>query len=170
MGVLIPITRGLVTLIDDADYELVSRYSWQAQRARQRAERYYVRTHIDGRGTSLHRLLLNPPPHLTVDHANGDGLDNRRGNLRIATRSQNAANRDCKIGTVGFRGVWLNRHGRFRAVISDHVEGGGNKLKFLGTFVTPEEAARVYDRAAAARFGAFARLNFPDAIQHEAAA
>jgi hypothetical protein len=164
--VVIPISRGLVTLIDDADFELVSRHSWSAFPVRQQAERYYAQTKIEGRTVRLHRFLVKPPPGLTVDHFNGDGLDNQRVNLRIASHSQNNANKSAVTGSVGFRGVW-ERRGWFRAVISDFP---ARRKRYLGTYDTPEEAARAYDRAARARFGPFARLNFPDAIQHEAAA
>ena len=92
-----------------------------------------------------------------VDHINHDPLDNHRHNLRLATRSQNAAN----VGpyannTSGYKGVDFNQ-GKWRARITQH-----GKRHFLGTFDTAEEAARAYDSKALELFGEFASLNFPE--------
>src|SRR5262245_35202767 len=89
----VPLTRGKVALIDDADYELVSRFKWHAQRGGY-GNTYYAVTNIrlpDGKWTALrmHVLLLG---HKGIDHIDGDGLNNQRSNLRLATQSQNSAN------------------------------------------------------------------------------
>lgn len=87
-----------------------------------------------------------------VDHRNGDGLDNRRANLRPATAAQNAANQQLSIAnTTGYKGVSLYRNGRFRASI---------QRRHLGYFDTAADAARAYDAAALDLFGDFAHLNF----------
>jgi hypothetical protein len=108
----------------------------------------------------LHRLLLNAPPELQVDHINGDGLDNRRSNLRLATGSQNQGNsRKRRDGvTSQYRGVsWNKRAGKWQALL--RREG---KLQYLGYFSDEEAAARAYDAAALEQWGSFARLNFPE--------
>lgn len=102
----------------------------------------------------LHRFILQPPPGLLGDHKNGDGLDNRRENLRVATKGQNNVNRPVKNAT-GFRGV-SRRPRYFVAYIC--IDGRGFHL---GCFKTPEQAARAFDAAALAHWGEFARLNFP---------
>jgi hypothetical protein len=106
----------------------------------------------------LHTFLTGWP---LVDHANGNGLDNRRSNLRLATGTQNNANRRlASNSTSGFKGVNLyKRTGRWRAHIAIH-----RQQKHLGYFRTAEEAARAYDIAALALFGEFALINFPKEI------
>jgi hypothetical protein len=104
--------------------------------------------------TYLHRLVAVTKRGLLIDHKNGDRLDNRRSNLRLATSSQNGANvGKLSTNTVGFKGVVP--HGkRFRAYI--HKYG---KTKYIGTFDTAEAAACEYDRAAKRLFGPFAAVN-----------
>ncbi len=99
----------------------------------------------------LHRAILNAPVDMQVDHINGDPLDNRRENLRLATPSQNSAN----YKTREYKGV----RRRWRKY-SARVQHGG-EVKHLGMFSTAEEAARAYDRAAFEIWGEYARLNFP---------
>lgn len=107
----------------------------------------------------MHREILNPGPGLEVDHRNGDGLDNQRENIRIASHAQNQANRPkASHNTSGFKGVRRGRNGHgWQAVI---VVNG--RAKYLGQHGTREEAARVYDRAAVALLGEFAQINRKD--------
>ena len=157
----IELSNGMRTLLDDQDYEKFAGFRWNALRAQQEDERYYAfrRTAVDGT-IYLHRAILAAPKGVTVDHENGDGLDNRRDNIRLATRSQNNANRKSASAT-GYRGV-ETFFGKFRAYISNPGRIGSKNIR-LGVYVTPEEAAAAYDVAAQTRFGEFARLNFPAA-------
>lgn len=151
---------GRVVLLDDADLPVVAGYSWHAMRVSQRSERHYARSTVDRKNIYMHRLLLGFPV-TTVDHKNNDGLDNRRENLRVATRSQNNANRGTTSST-GYRGVYFHqRMGKFAANIANPSIRVGSKCAHLGYFASAEEAARAYDRAASERWGEFARLNFP---------
>lgn len=149
---LVPLTKGKFAVIDTADAALVSQHRWFAMQVDRLW--YAVTTDRNGHvGVLLHRLLL--PDAALIDHANGNGLDNRRCNIRPATQSQNIANRASPGSRSGFRGVApSNPPGRWIARIK--VEG---KTHHLGTFDTPEEAARVYDTHAVRIFGAFARTN-----------
>jgi hypothetical protein len=105
----------------------------------------------------LHRHLLGLSYRdgKSVDHANGDGLDNRRSNIRLATSSQNNANRRSRLSVDHRRGVSLRPSGRWQAQI--RVDGA---QRFLGNYGTEEEAARAYDAAALEVHGEFARVNF----------
>lgn len=145
----IALTRGKVALVDDADLALVSRFKWCAKRHRRT---WYAETWNGGDHLYMHSLILGAKG---CDHVNGDGLDNRRENLRTATPTENNRNRR-PIGASRFKGVSPRKSGTFRAAIK--VAG---KTLWLGVFSTEEEAARAYDAAAVEHFGEFAWLNFP---------
>lgn len=153
----IPLTRGLVAVVDTADLDfLLSQGSWQARTESHTS--YAVRVFkVDGvrRLIPMHGLLLGIRG---VDHVNGDGLDNRRVNLRPATAQQQSRNqRRRSDNTTGYKGVvWVPSRSRWRARFT--VDG---KLRYLGTFTDPVEAAKAYDAAVREAFGEFARLNFP---------
>jgi len=106
----------------------------------------------------MHRLIMDPPRGYVVDHINGDGLDNRRANLRLATHAQNGRNRrKIKKGISKYKGVsWEESTGKWRALI--HVD---RKKISLGCYKDEVTAAKVYDKAAKKYHGEFARLNFP---------
>ena len=152
----IALSRGLVAIVDDADYDTVmSAGKWYADPS---CRTFYARRNFwtpDRRCKSIkmHRFLTGWD---LVDHVNGDGLDNRRANLRAATTRTNTFNRGIRTDNkTGRKGVSRSR-GLFRAQIQcDGV------LKYLGEFEAADDAARVYDVAAIELFGDFARTNFP---------
>ena len=103
----------------------------------------------------LHRVILNAPPGVKVDHRNRNTLDNRRENLRLATNKGNCQNRSkMRNNTSGFKGVSWDKD-KWRAVI--HTDG---KWIRLGRFEDPEIAAHAYDEAAQRFYGEFAAGNF----------
>jgi hypothetical protein len=106
----------------------------------------------------MHRVISGAPDGLETDHINHRPLDNRRANLRVATRSQNAACIRMRAdNTSGYRGVgWDKRRGCWVAEI--HV---ANRHIHLGHFRAAEDAAQSYDTAARQHFGPFAFQNFP---------
>jgi hypothetical protein len=107
----------------------------------------------------MHRLVMNAPRGMEVDHINGDTLDNRKCNLRICSRSENLRNASLSgDSTSGFKGVWKKQTGRRQWVAAIYKEG---KNRFLGSFASKEEAASRYDKEATRLYGNFARLNFP---------
>lgn len=156
---VIQLTQGKVALIDDEDISLVSQHKWRV------LKRTYARAHclVDGKYTSilLHRLIMNAPPGMEVDHIDGDGLNCVRSNMRLATRSQNIRNSGKKQFRVGaspgsaFKGVSWHKATR-KWVARIMYEG---KRTSLGYFSSEVDAAITYDIAAKRFFGGFARLN-----------
>ena len=159
----IKLTKGKVAFIDDSDFHLVSTVkSWQAHRHSHRYT-WYARGVLPRRVDPsqkyvlMHRLIIGDRLGIQVDHVNGDGLDNRRGNLRFATPQQNAANQRTmrSDNTSGFKGVTLHKQkGKWQAQLS--VMG---KNVFLGLFNDPRDAALAYNEAAKNAFGEFAAVN-----------
>lgn len=154
MAVEIPLTRGKFAIVDAADEEALSRYSWSA--IENPPGSWYARAEIAGRTVYLHRFLMGEPEGMTVDHVDGNGLHNTRNNLRICTHAQNQANRKGlqKNNTTGFVGVVRRRSGRYGAEIKHE----GKKIR-LGTFDSAIEAAAARDKAAIQYHGEFAYLN-----------
>ncbi len=154
---LIPLTRGLFTMVDAADFEWLNQWKWSAKDAGGNTF-YAARGQRIGRRVQhilMHRLIIGAEAGQIIDHVSRDGLDNRRANLRAATASQNSAN--CPHYGRFYRGVDKGHgKGRWRARI---IANGQNI--HLGVFSCSEEAARAYDAAAVKAFGEFAVLNFP---------
>jgi len=157
------LTKGHKAIIDIADVELVGNLLWCA--TVQPTGRMYAKRKTlgdNGRYTSLmlHRAIMRPPTGFDVDHINGNGLDCRRKNMRLATRSQNTANAKKNTGFrhSRFKGVKRERWGRWSASIK--VDSTNI---WLGGFSNEEDAAKSYDRAAIEHFGEFALINFPAA-------
>lgn len=156
----IPLTQGKEALVDECDYAELAKFKWYAHR---QGRNYYARRIAwIGKGEKrpvvyMHRAVLGNVAG-QVDHVNGDGLDNRRENLRLCSHAENQRNRRKRVDSASmFKGVHLSaKDGRWHV----QLKYQGSKLCF-GSFDTEEEAARVYDEAAGRLFGEFARLNFP---------
>jgi hypothetical protein len=160
---------GRVALVDDEDYDLVMQYRWHVREeqrpGRRRPNGPYARTNvrIGDRSTTIamHSLLTGWP---LTDHADHNGLNNQRYNLRPATFTENNANKREQAGTSSrFKGVcWAastlrtGEQGRWLARIE-----ANDRAHYLGKFACEEDAARAYDAAARRFFGAYACLNFP---------
>lgn len=157
----IELTRGYCAKVDDENYEELVKFKWYALGCRP-GSIYAVRKIrlASGRQTNefMHRRILSASEDIVVDHVNGDGLDNRRSNLRLCSLAENNRNRRRgKDNTSGYKGVhWCRRRRLWRARIKH-----GRRPVCLGFYKTPEEAARAYDGAAKTYHGEFALLNFP---------
>ena len=159
----ISLTQSKFAIVDDEDYELVSRFKWQY---RKENHNHYARCQVYlGRlggkiktGTMyLHRLIMRPTNGMEVDHCNHNGLDCRRSNLRTCTRTQNNQNRLVTWGKSKYKGItWDKDLQKWRAYIKN-----GGVLKHLGVFFSESQAAVAYDYAAIEYFNEFACTNFP---------
>lgn len=133
--------------IDRKDWALLDGLKWHVGQ--------YVYTQVDGKTVYLHRLILNPPKGVYVDHINRNPLDNRRKNLRFATQSQNMANQGlAKHNSSGYKGVSFHKAAqKWQA----YIECG--KKIHIGCFADRHEAAHIYNQVAIQVFGDFAQLN-----------
>jgi len=105
----------------------------------------------------LHRIIMNPPANMQIDHRNKDKLDNRRCNLRVCTNSENQMNRGkTRANTTGFKGVIKDK--RYKRRIYRARITANKKTYCLGHFEKPDEAGAAYVKAAKLRHGKFARV------------
>jgi len=151
----IPLTQGYVALVDDCEYERCARHNWCA--AVSPGTVYGTRGfYVDGKYVRifLHRFILGLPDGISVDHADGDGLNNTYANLRAASTRQNQWNKRRRPDAPP---VGVTKYGSvFRATVS--IDG---RPQSFGTFETEAEASRVYDAAIVRLRGAFAQPNDP---------
>lgn len=159
----IHLSRGYSAVVDEADFDRVRAFKWHAHittAGAVYAARWVTVRPKTRRLVRLHHFLLGVDPVEPVDHANGDSLDNRRGNLRQCSQAENNRNRGPNTGRR-FKGPSFKpSRGHWESVIK-HC----GKRRFLGSFKSEEEAALAYDVAATALFGPFARLNFPAGVE-----
>lgn len=155
----IPLSQGLFALVDDEDYESVSKFKWYAKID---GVRKYAARNIKlstGKRTVLkmHRQILKiDNPSDCCDHINGNGLDNRRENLRVCTIQQNLSNRGIASNNrSGFKGVyWSKRYQKWEVEV-----WASKKKNYVGRFISLKDAAIAYNEAAKKHHGEFARLN-----------
>jgi len=155
----VPLTRKKVALVDAIDYERVSRHKWCAYRT---GNVWYAQCRTHSRTIRMHQFIMNPPKGMVVDHANGNGLDNRRDNLRLCTQLENAWNhgrRKPEGAGSQYIGVYPCQRPPGKWCIRVQRDG---QVTNLSPFDTPEEAARVRDRKALELHGEYAWLNFPE--------
>lgn len=146
----IPLTNGKVAIVDEPDYRWLIKREWHY------AKRGDVCCNsVDEKGNKhmlkMHRLITNCPKHLVVDHIDLNPLNNRRLNLRFATKSQNAANSKVIYSATGIRGVY--KHGPSFTYRMRHM----NKVYTKSGFKTPIQAAEARDKLGKQLFGEYYR-------------
>lgn len=154
----IQLTQGLYALVDGKDYEQLNKHNWYVNKI---GNTYYAMKHTPAQNGKqgiilMHRVILGLSKGVEADHRNGCGLDNRRVNLRPATRNQNQWNRRPQVKTSKYKGVsWNKGAKKWKAQIRFD-----SKKIHLGYFDSEIEAAKAYGRKAKEMFGEFARINY----------
>jgi hypothetical protein len=147
-----------VALVDDEDFDYLMQWRWNAKKV---GNTYYAMSFnfTDGvqKNIRMHRVIMNTPREMDVDHKDHNGLNNQKSNLRNCTKSQNSMN-VYPSGVSGYLGVSI-RTGTTKYFAQIKVN---KKTLFLGMFDDPKEAAIIRDRATIKYFGEFANLNFKD--------
>lgn len=150
----IPLTQGKVARVSDHRYDELMKWKWCAHKEGNTF--YAVRNYKNGSKHGMIKMHTQITGYAMTDHIDGDGLNNDDGNMRECTKSENAMNSKKRIdNTSGYRGVSLDKpSGKWKSYIVIN-----NKYNHLGYFLTAEESARAYNKAAVELFGEFAFLN-----------
>jgi hypothetical protein len=151
--------NGKTCLFSQQDLELIIQHQWLYH---SKLGFYTNSGKTNRKVIYLHRLILNAPKGMVVDHINNNHCDNRRENLRICTQSQNSKNqKKPKNNTSGYKGVvldiWAVKQ-KLKKQWLAQIKVNRKKLN-LGRFLTKEEAKEAYDKAALKYFGVFAKIN-----------
>ena len=149
-----PLLPKIFTLVDDEDYVWLKKFTWYYYPYKRTS---YAKTFIDGVCIGMHTLILQPPSKdITVDHKDGDGLNNQRINLRFANLQQQRQNKSKHLNSNSqYKGVYW-REDRKYFVTQICING---KQTYIGSFSSEIDAAKAYNKAAKKYYGEFAKLN-----------
>lgn len=152
---IIYLTKGYATLVDDEDYEWLSKHQWHTFYTHRGNTPCAARDIKRGKQVFMHRLIMNATKDEQVDHIDRDTLNNQKSNLRLCNSQQNSCNRKSwsKYSFKGIHKVGNSWQARIRAY-GKHIH--------LGCYKTPIEAALRYDAAAVYMFREFASINFEE--------
>lgn len=158
-------------LIDDEDFDFVSKYTWRLQWSNQKGKPIYYASatmEYDGfkwYGPGMHRIILGQVEPMVIDHIDGNGLNNQRSNLRICTPLQNSWNKGKRhhgSASKDYKGIFFSKaHNSWGASVRYN-----QKQISLGSFPSEIEAAIAYDIGASLAYGEYARLNFPENTEY----
>jgi len=158
----IPLTQGQFALVDNEDYGWLNQFKWCAMKLKNTF--YAVRSSktINGKQKTIymHRVIMNPPNNMDIDHIDHNGLNNQKVNLRVVTRSQNSMNQQThKKKSSNFKGVSRNK---LNKLWQASIEYNGKSIN-LGYFEEEIDAGIIYNQKAIELFGEYAHLNqIPD--------
>jgi hypothetical protein len=166
----IRLKNGKFTKVDDDVFEYLNNPKWTWKLYKGSVIRTTSKRMYDDNGrfiklkpfaVYIHRVIMNPPKNMFVDHINGDVLDNRKINLRVCNTQQNNANRGIlSNNTSGYKGVsWFKTRNKWRA-----NTWFNNKQIHIGYFNNKTDAAKAVDNKNIELFGQFARLNIPPSL------
>ncbi len=144
--------NGYIALVDDEDFEYLNQFRWSVKETKYT---WYANRKKGRRTVYMHRIIMNTPMGMEVDHVNGLGYDNRKENMRNCTHGQNMQNQ--MIKDSNYKGVSYIRNGVKSKKYQAHIMKDG--ARYCEYFPTAKEAAAAYNRFAIAVFGEFARLN-----------
>ena len=160
----IPLTLGKFALVDLQDYYQLVKFNWFVNF---NGNTVYAIGKDRGKNVMMHRVIMNAPGHLFVDHIDHNGLNNTRSNLRLCSKAQNNCNKvSRKSATSKYKGVFCKRAGEKWLASIQH---NGTKYH-LGYFTDEIAAAKAYDEKAKELHGRFACLNFPSHVVGEVVA
>lgn len=153
----IKLSQGKITIVDDEDYEFLSKWKWHLDSTGYAVKNVKLSNNTR-RMLLMHRLITLAHKDEQCDHINRNKLDNRKSNLRICTDAENKRNKSAYSNNAsGYKGVsWNKRDEKWRAKISVN-----HKYLYIGSFENIMEAAKAYDEAALKHHGEFAYLNLP---------
>lgn len=165
---MLVLTQGMTAMVDDDDWKRVSRIQWYplSQNSATYAQGVDKTASKGKQRVYLHRVILNAPSDMQVDHINHNGLDCRKENLRLCTHQQNHWNslrKRTKQQTIAYKGVFKDSRNGYTNIWVANITIHG-KQRTLGHYRTDIAAGLAYDRAAREVFGEFAHPNFPDVI------
>lgn len=158
----IKLTQGKYALVDNEDYEYLSKFNWYAKF---NGYTWYAATNIPKtfeskrKNIKMHRMIMGDPKGMEIDHVNHDGLDNQKKNLKICTHAENMQNQKIlrKSNTIGLRGVYFDKRNQTKKWFAK-IQRGGTQIS-LGTFYTKEEASEAYNKKSLELFGSSAIIN-----------
>jgi len=153
----ISLTQGMFAIVDDEDYDHINSFRWFAHKERHGIYYAYRNASIKNSYTRMHRMILRARSNFEIDHINGNGLDNRRCNIRLCSHAENLRNQTRIHGKSKYKGVWWDKNNnKWSCGLTFNY-----KQIWIGRFISEIEAAKAYDNKAKELFGDFAYLNFP---------
>lgn len=143
----IPLSKEMYALVDDEDYNELSKYYWRVMDSGIQARKVHYAVRQEGttkrKSFLMHRVIMNAPVGYDVDHINGDGLDNRRSNLRVVTRRENSQNQHIKRKSK-YVGVTYDKRPNIRKHWYSRIHINGKTIH-LGSFLHEKDAGKAYD-------------------------